>query len=181
MRIRIGGGGGGGLIERGGPIREGGLNRGFRVLPNSYISCICFIFSHLAMDLFIGLFCLFIFVCFVSVLAISFLLRHVSVLQWQLDVTSGMRDHALQGWQRAAEELGATSGARDPNVQMDASGRFIPIDQRRYLLEGTRNDHIVDVPTGKQAVDHIFLPSEQYAENVIVRKRLDCFLLSHLD
>lgn len=45
------------------------------------------------------------------------------------------------------------------NVQMDASGRFIPIDQRRYLLEGTRNDHIVDVPTGKQAVDHIFLPS----------------------
>ena len=87
-----------------------GLNRGFTVLPNSYISCICFIFLHLAMDLFIGLFCLFI---FVSVLAILFLLRRVSVLQWQLEATSGARDHALQGWQRAAEELGATSGARD--------------------------------------------------------------------
>lgn len=62
------------------------------------------------MDLFIGLFCLFI---FVSVLAILFLLRRVSVLQWQLEATSGARDHALQGWQRAAEELGATSGARD--------------------------------------------------------------------
>ena len=90
--------------------REGRLNRGFTVLPNSYISCICFIFSHLAMDLFIGLFCLFI---FVSVLAILFLLRRVSVLQWQLEATSGARDHALRGWQRAAEELGATSGARD--------------------------------------------------------------------
>ena len=111
------------------------------------------------MDLFIALFCLFIFVCFVSVLAILFLLRRVSVLQWQLEATSGTRDHALQGWQCAAEELGATSGARDRNVQMDASGHFIPIDQRRYLLEGTRNDHIVDVPTGKQAGDHIFLPS----------------------
>ena len=66
--------------------------------------------------------------------------------------SSGTRDHALQGWQCAAEELGATSGARDRNVQMDASGRFIPIDQRRYLLEGTRNNHIVDVPPGKQAV-----------------------------
>ena len=111
------------------------------------------------MDLCIGLFCLFIFVCFVSVLAISFLLRRVSVLQWQLEATSGTRDHALQGWQCAAEELGATSGARDRNVQMDASGNFIPIDQRRYLLEGTRNDHIVDVPPSKQAVDHIFLPN----------------------
>ena len=39
------------------------------------------------MDLFIALFCLFIFVCFVSVLAILFLLRRVSVLQWQLEVT----------------------------------------------------------------------------------------------
>ena len=93
------------------------------------------------------------------VLAISFLLRCVSVLQWQLEATTGMRDHALWGWQRAAEELGATSGARDRNVQMDASGRFIPIDQRGYLLGGTRNDHIVDVPTGKQAINHIFLPS----------------------
>ena len=71
------------------------------------------------MDLFIGLFCLFIFVCFVLVLAISFLLRCVSLLQWQLEATSGTRDHALRGWQRAAEELGATSGARDRNVQMD--------------------------------------------------------------
>ena len=63
------------------------------------------------MDLFIGLFCLFIFVFFVSVLAISFLLRHISILKWQLEATSGARDHALRGWQRAAEELGATSGA----------------------------------------------------------------------
>ena len=47
------------------------------------------IFSHLAMDLFIGFFCLFIFVCFVVVLVISFLLRRVSVLQWQLEATSG--------------------------------------------------------------------------------------------
>ena len=44
-----------------------------------------FYFSHLAMDVFIGLFGLYIFVCFVAVLVISFLLRHVSVLQWQLE------------------------------------------------------------------------------------------------
>ena len=48
-----------------------------------------FYFSHLAMDLFIGFFCLFIFVCFVVVLVISFLLRRISVLQWQLEATSG--------------------------------------------------------------------------------------------
>ena len=65
------------------------------------------------MDLFIALFCLFIFVFVVSVLAISFLLRRVSVLKWQLEATSGARDHALRGWQLAAEELGATSSARD--------------------------------------------------------------------
>ena len=65
------------------------------------------------MDLFIGLFCLFIFVCFVAVLVISLLLRHISVLPWQLEATSGARNHAFRGWQRMAEELGATSGARD--------------------------------------------------------------------
>ena len=59
------------------------------------------------MDLLIGLFCLFIFVRFVAVLAISFLLRCVSVLQWQLEATSGARNYALWGWQHAAEELGA--------------------------------------------------------------------------
>ena len=52
------------------------------------------------MDLFIGLFCLFIFVCFVAVLVIS-----VSVLQWQLEATSGAQDRALRGWKRAVEEL----------------------------------------------------------------------------
>ena len=57
------------------------------------------------MDLFIGLFCLFIFVCFVAVLVISFLLRRVSVLQWQLEATSGAQDCALWGWKRAVEEL----------------------------------------------------------------------------
>ena len=41
------------------------------------------------MDFFIGFFCLSIFVCFVVVLVISFLLRRVSVLQWQLEATSG--------------------------------------------------------------------------------------------
>ena len=65
------------------------------------------------MDLFIGLYCLFIFVCFVAVLVISFSLRSVSVLQWQLEATSGEQNHALQGWQRAEEEMGATPGARD--------------------------------------------------------------------
>ena len=69
------------------------------------------------MDLFIGLFCLFIFVCFVAVLVISFLLRRVSVLQWQLEATSGTRNHAFRGWQRTAEELGATSGARERALQ----------------------------------------------------------------
>ena len=65
------------------------------------------------MDLFIGFFCLSIFVCFVVVLVISFLLRRVSVLQWQLEATSGAWNHAFQEWQRTAEELGATSGACD--------------------------------------------------------------------
>ena len=62
-------------------------------------------FSHLAVDLFIGLFCLFIFVCFVAVLVISFLLRRVSVLQWQLEATSGAQDRALWGWKCAVEQL----------------------------------------------------------------------------
>ena len=48
------------------------------------------------MDLFIGFFCLFIFVCFVVVLVISFLLRRVSVLQWQLEATSGTWNHAFR-------------------------------------------------------------------------------------
>ena len=100
-------------LKRGGAIREGGLNRGFTVLPTSYISCICFIFSHLARDLFIGLFCLFI---FVSVLAILFL-RCVSVLQWQLEATSGARDHALRGWQRAAEELNLVEWLLQPFLE----------------------------------------------------------------
>ena len=65
------------------------------------------------MDLFIGFFCLFIFVCFVVVLVISFLLRRISVLQWQLEATSGAWNHAFREWQHTAEELGATSGACD--------------------------------------------------------------------
>ena len=65
------------------------------------------------MDLFIGFFCLFIFVCFVVVLVISFLLRRISVLQRQLEATSGTWNHAFREWQRTAEELGATSGACD--------------------------------------------------------------------
>ena len=65
------------------------------------------------MDLFIGLFCLFIFVCFVAVLVISFLWRRICVLQWQVEATSGARNNAFRGWQCKAEELGATSGARD--------------------------------------------------------------------
>ena len=69
------------------------------------------------MDLFIGLLCLFIFVCFVAVLVISFLLRSVSVLQWQLEATSGEQNHALRGWQCAEEEMGATSGALDPALR----------------------------------------------------------------
>ena len=66
------------------------------------------------MDLFIGLFCLFI---FVSVLAILFLLRRVSVLQWQLDATSGARDHALRGWQRAGEELNLVEWLLQPFLE----------------------------------------------------------------
>ena len=57
------------------------------------------------MDLFIGLFYFFIFVCFEAVLVISFLLRRVSILQWQLEATYGARNHALQGWKHAVEEL----------------------------------------------------------------------------
>lgn len=93
MRTRIGGAGG--LIEREGLIED------LRY---------CRILTFLVSVLFFRLFCLFI---VVSVLAILFLLRRVSVLQWQLEATSGARDHALRGWQRAAEELRATSGARD--------------------------------------------------------------------
>ena len=104
MRTRFGGGGAGGLIEREGLIED---LRYCRIL--TFLVSVLF-FLHLAMDLFIGFFCLFI---FVSVLAILILLRRVGVLQWQLEATSGTRDHALRGWQRAAEELGATSGARD--------------------------------------------------------------------
>ena len=54
------------------------------------------------MDLFIGFFCLFIFVCFVVVLVISFLLRRISVLQWQLEATSGAWNHAFREWQRTS-------------------------------------------------------------------------------
>ena len=42
---------------------------------------------------------------------------------------------------------------------MDASGHLIPLEQRRYLLEGKRNDCIVHVPTGKRAVDQMVLPT----------------------
>ena len=45
-----------------------------------------------------------------AVSVISFLLRSISVLQWQLEATSGEQNHALRGWQRAEEEMGATSG-----------------------------------------------------------------------
>ena len=37
------------------------------------------------MDVFTGLFFLFLFVCFVALLVILFLLRRVRVLQWQLE------------------------------------------------------------------------------------------------
>lgn len=34
------------------------------------------------------------------------------------------------------------------DVQMDGSGNVIPLEQRKFILEG-KNDHVVNVPTGK--------------------------------
>lgn len=35
------------------------------------------------------------------------------------------------------------------DVQMDASGNVIPLEERKFILEGKRNDHVVNVPSGK--------------------------------
>lgn len=72
---------------------------------------------------------------------------HIQIVQI-VHETATSQEKAILPSQIIGKQPDSDAWVFNADVQMDGSENLIPLEQRKFISEGKRNDHVVKIPSG---------------------------------